>query len=442
MSTMSHMTSVARREATVRIRTRTFILGTLLLVLGVVAIAMVPVIVQYVEGSATQRVTVYVGTSDLRADPAPMLRTLLNATPSTGSTGSSTSTHEAYAITTSTDLAAARADATDGRTDAVLAIEPGSDGELTFTLYTNDPAGGRTAQLIQQAANSVAVSERLGRLGVTPADQATLFSPATYVVKWPDPTRTEPTQDSTAMGSSYLLAFGITLLIMMMIVLYGNWVAMSVVEEKSSRVMEVILNAATPFELLGGKVLGVGAAASLQYLAILLAGGVALVLQDRVAVLVLGEGAGVSLPEGLTVSLLVLFCIYGVLGFLLYAVLYAAAGSLVSRQEDVNGAVMPMTMVTLVGYMIAVYAATGLLDIRAGWITLLSQIPFISPFLMPSRIAAGEAAGWEVALSIAILLASIPVALWIASRVYTAGVLLYGQRPSIRAVWRLVRSPI
>ena len=64
------------------------------------------------------------------------------------------------------------------------------------------------------------------------------------------------------MGSSYLLAFGITILILMMIVLYGNWVAMSVVEEKSSRVMEVILNAATPFELLGGKVLGVGAAAA------------------------------------------------------------------------------------------------------------------------------------------------------------------------------------
>ncbi len=134
-----------------------------------------------------------------------------------------------------------------------------------------------------------------------------------------------------------------------------------------------------------------GAAAALQYLAILVAGGLALVLQDRVASLVLGSSAGVSLPEGLTITLLVLFCVYGVLGFLLYAVLYAAAGSLVSRQEDVNGAVMPMTMITMVGYMVAVYAATGLLDIRAGWVAVLSQIPFISPFLMPSRIVAGEA---------------------------------------------------
>ncbi len=441
MSTMSHMTSVARREASVRVRTRTFVIGTVLLALGVVAIALVPVIVGYVEGNSTQRVAIYVGASDLHADPAPTLRALLNAAPSTDATGTSSATHEAFAITTTTDLAGARADVTAGRTTAVLAIERGPDGELAFTLYTNDVATGRTAQLIRQAATSVAVAERLERLGVDAADQASLFGPATYVVKWPDPTRTEPTQDSTAMGSSYLLAFGITLLIFMMIVLYGNWVAMSVVEEKSSRVMEVILNAATPFELLGGKVLGVGAAAFLQYLAILVAGGLALVLQDRVAAFVLGDSAGVTLPEGLTITLLVLFCVYGVLGFLLYAVLYAAAGSLVSRQEDVNGAVMPMTMITMVGYLIAVYAGTGLLDIRAGWVAVIAQIPFISPFIMPSRIAAGEAAGWEVALSIAILLATIPAVLWIAARVYAAGVLLYGQRPSLRAVWRLVRSP-
>jgi ABC-2 type transport system permease protein len=242
------------------------------------------------------------------------------------------------------------------------------------------------------------------------------------------------------MGSSYLLGFGMTVLIFMMIILYGNWVAMSVVEEKSSRVMEVVLNAATPFELLGGKVLGVGTAAGVQYLAILVAGGLGLLLQDRVATAVLGPGAALELPEGLTPELLVAFVVYGVLGFLLYAVLYAAAGSLVSRQEDVNSAVMPMTLVSLAGYMIAVYASTGLLDIRAGWMTVLSQIPFVSPFLMLSRIAKGDATAPEVVLSVVILVASIGVALWVAARVYAAGVFLYGQRPSTRAVWRLVRT--
>lgn len=442
MSTLSNTMSVARREATIRIRTRTFIIGTALLILGVVAIALVPVIVRYVEGTSTQHVTVYVGAPDLRADPVPTLRALLNAAPAGTTSAPTAPTHEAFEVATVTDLAAARADVTAGRSNAVLAIERAPSGDLTFALYTNDPSTSRTPQLVQQAATAVAVADRLDRLGVAPTSQGSLFQPPTYVVKWSDAARSEPTQDATEMGSAYLLGFGMTILIFMMIILYGNWVAMSVVEEKSSRVMEVILNAATPFQLLGGKVLGVGAAAFLQYVAILVAGAVALLIQDRVAGAVLGEGGGVGLPQGLTVPLLVLFVIYGTLGFLLYAVLYAAAGSLVSRQEDVNGAVMPMTLVTMVGYLIAVYASTGLLDIRAGWIVVLSQIPFISPFLMLSRVVAGDVAPWEVLLSITILVATIPVVLWLAARVYAAGVLLYGQRPGMRAIWRMMRVGI
>jgi ABC-2 type transport system permease protein len=232
-----------------------------------------------------------------------------------------------------------------------------------------------------------------------------------------------------------------TILIFMMVIMYGNWVAMSVVEEKSSRVMEVILNAATPFQLLSGKVLGVGAVALAQYAAIIVAGGVALVAQGPVASFVLGTGSSdVSLPAGLTFGMLVLLVVYGVLGFLLYAVLYAAAGSLVSRTEDVNAAVMPLTLVSTGGYLVAVYAATGLLDIRGDWMTVLSQIPFLSPFMMLSRVTAGGAAVWEIPLSIAILVVSIVAALWIAARIYAAGVLLYGQRPGVRALWRLVRA--
>jgi ABC-2 type transport system permease protein len=442
MSTASNVVSVARREATVRVRTRAFIFGTLLLVVGAVAIALVPVFVQYIEGASSDQVTVYVGADGLRSDPATTLRALLNAKPTNGSADESGTDTQAFDVTTATDLESARADVTAGRSTAVLDIERGSDGELSFTLYTNQPSAGRTVQLIQQAANAVAVADRLDRLGVEAADQASLFRPATYAVAWPDPTRTDETPDATTLGSTYLLGFGMTVLIFMMIVLYGNWVAMSVVEEKSSRVMEVILNAATPFQLLGGKVLGVGTAAFLQYAAILVAAGLALVLQGQIATLLLGEGGGAGLPEGLSLPLLLVFCVYGVLGFLLYAVLYAAAGSLVSRQEDVNTAVMPMTMITVVGYMIAVYASTGSLDVRSEWLTVLSVVPFLSPFLMLPLVVNGQATAPQVVVSIALLLATIAVAWWFAARIYSVGVLLYGQRPDIRSVWRMVRAGV
>jgi ABC-2 type transport system permease protein len=237
-----------------------------------------------------------------------------------------------------------------------------------------------------------------------------------------------------------MLAFGVTVLIFMMIILYGTWIAMSVVEEKSSRVMEVILNAATPFQLLTGKVLGVGAVALTQYAALLATGIVALLAQDAVAGIVLGAGTATTLPEGLTIPLLLLFGLYGTLGFLVYASLYAAAGSLVSRQEDVNSAVMPLTLVSTGGYLVAVYASVGLLDIRAGWMTVLSQVPFVSPFMMIGRITNGQVTLAEALLSVGLLVACAVGTLWLAARIYRAGVLLYGQRPSVRAIARLVRS--
>jgi ABC-2 type transport system permease protein len=227
----------------------------------------------------------------------------------------------------------------------------------------------------------------------------------------------------------------------MIIIMYGNWIAMSVVEEKSSRVMEVVLNAASPFQLLTGKVLGVGAVAFVQYAAVVVAGGAALLVQGPIADAILGSaGTATALPEGLTLGLLLMFGVYGVLGFLMYAALYAAAGSLVSRQEDVNAAVMPMTLVSTGGYLIGTYAAMGLLDIQSSWVTVLSQVPFVSPFMMIGRVAAGAAEPWEIILSVALLIASILGAIWLAARIYRAGVLLYGQRPGVRAIWQLVRA--
>jgi ABC-2 type transport system permease protein len=168
---------------------------------------------------------------------------------------------------------------------------------------------------------------------------------------------------------------------------------------------------------------------------------VALIAQGPVASAVLGEtGTETTLPAGLTIGMLLLLGVFGVLGFLLYGVLYAAAGSLVSRQEDVQAAVMPLALVSTAAYLVAIYSATGLLDISDGWMAVLAVLPFISPFLILSQVSAGAASALEVLLAIALLVVSIGGALWIAARIYAAGVLLYGQRPTMRAIWRMART--
>jgi ABC-2 type transport system permease protein len=194
-------------------------------------------------------------------------------------------------------------------------------------------------------------------------------------------------------------------------------------------------------QLLSGKVLGVGAVALTQYAAILLAGAAAVLAQGELARMVLGESSnGVGLPAGLTIGMLLLLGVFGVLGFLLYGVLYAAAGSLVSRQEDVQAAVMPLALVSTAGYLVAVYASMGLIDIDRGWLALLALVPFVSPFLMLSLVTAGEVSAPEIVLAVVLLVAAIGAAMWIAARIYAAGVLLYGQRPGLRSIWRMARA--
>ncbi len=437
MNEIANVLAVARREFKTRAMTRTFVIATAILVIAVVTVAFLPVIVRYIDRNESQRVAVWTGVTDIGVDPVATINRLFD-----GPSGNAASATGGANVDVSSvkDLASARAAVTAGEYEAVLAIERGSSGELEFTLYTNGSSTGRTAQLLQQAATTVAISDRLERLGVAPSDQAGLLTPAPYKVMWPDTTRPDA-RGSVAEDANLLLGTGLSILIFMMIVMYGTWVATSVVEEKSSRVMEVILNAATPFQLLSGKVLGVGAAALTQYAALLLAGCVALFAQGWVASLVLGADASeASLPAGLTFGMLGLLVVYGVLGFLLFAVLYAGVGSLVSRQEDVNTVTMPLTLVCSAGYIVAVYTGLGLIDIRPEVMAVLSQVPFLSPFMMLSRVTAGSADAWEIGLSLVLLVAFIIVALWIAARLYAVGVLLYGQRPNPRVVWHLMRT--
>jgi ABC-2 type transport system permease protein len=436
MQTWRNILTVARREYLVRARTRSFVLGTLLLVAGVVVIAYVPLIMNRIAAGDTTEVAVASDEPGLADRAATSMAALLNAPTS----GAPANASPAYVLTVVTDAEAARARVLDGQLDALMVIDRRADGELAFTFYAKGLADGRTPTLASQAATAFAVSDRLDRFGVTAGDRAALFAPAALEVRSPDPNDTEPVATGAAGMSQGMLGFGMTILIFMIIIMYGTWVAMSVVEEKSSRVMEVVLNAATPFQLLGGKVLGVGGVAFTQYCAVVAAGLVALLLQGPVTSIVSGGAADLALPEGLTPPMLIAFAAYGVLGFLLFASLYAAAGSLVSRQEDVNSVVMPMTLISTAGYMVGVYSSMGLIDSRAGWVVGLAMVPLTSPFMMLGRIAVGDASAIEVVVSLVLLVAAIAAAIWIAARIYGVGVLLYGSRPGPRAVFRLLRE--
>jgi ABC-2 type transport system permease protein len=441
--TIPNLMAVARREFVSRARTRTFRWTTIVLVVAGVALALAPVIFRFIEGESTgAKIEVVVADSNPSVDVVAALDQILNAgagspIPLPGQGGDSA---PSFDVVASDDLAAARQRVIDGASSGVILLGRDEQGDLTFDAYTKESSLSRGVQLVRQAAISIAIQDRLTRAGVSPVDQARLFTPPSFELSAPDPSA--PTRpDAFEDPAQFFIGFALTIAIFMAIILYGQWIAYSVAEEKNSRVMEIVLAAATPFQLLAGKVIGVGALAILQYIIVAVPTVLALVFQDQIAAALLGgSSAAVDLGASLSISMLLTFGVMLVLGFAVYASLYAGAASLVSRQEDINQIVAPLTIVSVLGYLVATYSSTGMIPIDSPLVVILSFIPLFSPYLMLTRLSIGTAGLLDVTVAIVLLLIAIPAALWLAARLYRSGVLMYGQSPSPRTLWRALRA--
>jgi ABC-2 type transport system permease protein len=244
--------------------------------------------------------------------------------------------------------------------------------------------------------------------------------------------------DPADYASRRIVGIVFVVLSFLTLVFYGLWVASGVVAEKSSRVMELLISAATAQQLVVGKILGIGLAGLTQVILVLLPSVVALLASGSIGDALLGpdSGTGATLSS-LSPGLLAAFLVYFVLGFGLYAALYAGAGSLLSREEDLQTVALPLSIPAVAGYLPAVLALSG----STTWLVrIASYIPLWSPFAMMARLAVGRVAPWEIALSVGLLVVTVPLVTLLAIRVYRAGVVMYGQPPSPRMFWRAIRG--
>ena len=431
---------VARREYLFRVRGRAFRITTALLAVAVVLVTLVPTILGGLGVADPPEIGVHVDAEDLSTDPVLAIQTVLiaGADPGDALDGDVDVPDPAGAddrarVARVDDPDTAREEVRDGDLDGLLLVTRGEHDDLAFEYISGGGPANQTRLLITQAASALAISDRLERAGISAGESAELFAPPDFTATPADPDDARNEED---FGGAYILAYAVVILTFMAILTYGNWVAQSVAEEKSGRVMELLITAATPRQLLTGKVLGTGAAGLTQYAAIVGAVVVGLVANGPV-----GEQLGVTgslpiqLPE-LQPLMIVSFGVFFLLGFILYSTLYAAAGSMVSRIEDVQQAVGPLMFIAMGGYF-ASFAALN--DPDAGWVAILSIVPFFSPYVMPARVLLTDPSATEIGLAIALLVVTVVVAIWLASRIYSAGVLLYGQRVGIRTVLRATR---
>ncbi|HEY6035254.1 MAG TPA: ABC transporter permease, partial [Kofleriaceae bacterium] len=235
-------------------------------------------------------------------------------------------------------------------------------------------------------------------------------------------------------GAMFALGYIMAVLLYFVILLYGINVMRSVVTEKTSRVVELMVAATKPRSMMLGKILGVGGAGLAQISVWLIVGGIALNYHDQLLGL-FGVHSPGALPTLTAGAYFVVFT-YFVLGFLFYSTLYAAIGAMVASEQDSQQAATPITLLLVIA-MLSMTAVTG--DPRGHTAAILTLVPFWSPMLMPLRYLLGGAGPTDIALSLGILIASMIVVSRFAAKIYRVGILMYGKRPSFAELLRWLR---
>jgi ABC-2 type transport system permease protein len=406
---------VARREYTELVRSRLFHVSTVTLAVLAIIVALLPIAVRALERGATTKIAVVATNDKLARDTQGIFSQILN------SQGGTT-----YTVTVEKSEESAIAAVDDHRLDAVVSADRAADGTLRFQVHGGETIGDSTIQLLNFGGLSVALLDFSARNPIS-GFRVPIFD----VFRGTSGGAGAAPYDPSAYASRLIVGAVFGVLIFITIVIYGMWVAAGVVAEKSSRVMELLISAASPRQLVVGKAIGIGAAGATQYVLVLAPAILTLLLEDRIATAILGPGAGISPSlQALSPGLLFGFATFYVLGFALYALIYAAAGSLVSRPEDLQIIALPLSLLAIVGYIQAILALTGGIT---GFIRFASYVPFWSPFVMLTRLSVGRVEPIELVISITLLVVTIAVTAVVAIRIYAAGVLLYGQRPGLRA---------
>lgn len=417
---------VARREYRDRLRSPLYVASTVVLIGLALLVALAPIGIRYFDRGAVARIAVVSSDDGLAQRSVSVADTLLNRPPA----GVDTATWQKPYRLEVASPAGAEAALQRGDVAATMIVERLPTGQVDVTLRTFEGPASARSQILAVAAFGIGVLDWSARLPFG-TDAPPFVTPGFRVESLNTATDSGRPLDPQEVASRGFLGVVFVVLLFMSVIIYGMWVATGVAAEKSSRVMELMISAASPRQLLTGKVVGIGAAGLTQYLAIAVPALLVLAFQDRIAEAVLGPGWSEGAPiVGLTPMLLAGYGLFFLLGFGLFALIYAAIGSFVSRPDDLQTLSLPLSLVAIAGYLTAIVALGG----GAGtWIRAASLLPPFSPFVMLARIMVSAVQPWEIVLSVALLLGALAVVSVAATRMYAAGVLLYGQRPGVRA---------
>jgi ABC-2 type transport system permease protein len=405
---------IARRELLERVKSKWFVLITLLGPIGMVAMVLVPALLasRSAEGAKVD----IVDRTGLIAKPLAESLTKVRWSP----------TIVAGDTPEPVELAKIR----DKQINGFITI-PADALDGGKILYLGDNGSNQTVGFVlRQVVGALVQSER-GRRASVPADKlAEVLKPVVFEAQ-----HTSGKDQGVSAIGSFMIAYFLAFLLYMVITLYGVGVMRSVVQEKTSRVMELMVATVKPRSLMAGKIIGVGTAGLIQIVVWLGMAVATMAYREQLLGWFGVTGTGPGLPP-ISIDAAVLVVVFFVLGFFFYASLYAAVGAMVSSEQDTQQVQMPVTMVMVIGIVCAPMISS---DPRGGAAAIMTMVPFWSSMLMPMRYVLGAASPGEVAISLGILVASMLIMVLAAAKIYRVGVLMYGKRPSMAELVRWLR---
>jgi ABC-2 type transport system permease protein len=302
--------------------------------------------------------------------------------------------------------------------DAVLASKA--------TYYGRNVSNRIDLNVMQRSVGEVLTARRLTAAGLDPARVKDLTKELDLRT-----IRLSEAGEREDRGAAAIFSIILMMILYTSILMWGQAVMTGVIEEKTSRVVEVVASGIAPTRLLAGKLLGVGGAGLTQFLVWALSLlGVSLAAAGPIA-------GGFRMPE-VTPLMLASFLVFFLLGFAFYAGLYAAVGAAVNSVQEAQNFIFPIVIPLVLGLM---FFPTILESPDSTLSIVLSLVPFLTPLLMFLRIVVLTPPWWQIALSVVLTAATIAGIVWVAARIYRVGILMYGKRPTFPELVRWVRHP-
>lgn len=422
---MNAIRVVARREFRALMDSKAFLFGTIIGILAIVGLSFLPTLIGYLNRETPVELVVV----DAAGGVLPQLDAVSQALPEAVRPNIRwvpwQARHPGEPLPGPQQLAEM---ARERRLNHFLYIARAPSGELQFTVGGRDLPGSLTRG-VPQVASPVAMGDRAARAGLSPQAVRLLQAPAQITFERVEnnaaaqgsaaqpPGQAGDAAEMVTIGLSWFLMFALY----MTLILYGSVVSNGVAAEKGSRVVEMLLVAATPGQLLRGKLLGIAGASLVQYGAWAVAGGLTLALRQEALKTYLTRATGIPLELGsLPLWMVGYLALFFLLGFFSYGALFAASASLASRPEEASQTTWPPVILIVVGYFLA---SVALADPGSRVAVIGSMLPFAGPMVMYTRIVMGSAPVWQILASVGVSLVTAWLTLLLAERVYRGSLL-------------------